>query len=121
VGRWTAAIQPQTGATDNLTLSINVDGSFAMTLTGTGSCSGTLSYYSGLTWTSTASGLSVAGSSMCSGAGVTCPGPAGTLTCGSTPPSSGACIYALSSNDNTLVLNACSDTLFIDGTYSRGP
>lgn len=117
VGRWTASVQPQTGATDSLTLALNADGSMTIALAGTGSCSGALSY-SGFSWTSTATSFTAAGAGTCSGAGVTCPGAAGMATCGTTGPMAGTCTYQLSNNNLTLVVSGCDNTI-VPGTFTH--
>ena len=117
IGTWTAAVSHQSGATDNLAFTLNSNGSLGISLTGTGTCSGSLSW-AGMTWTSTGSTVSLAGSPTCSGAGVSCPPPVGTLTCGSTGPGADSCSYALSNNNRSLTLTGCSTSVY-NATYTK--
>jgi hypothetical protein len=116
IATWTAAISPQTGATDKFALTLNSDKSLSMALSGTGSCSGSLSY-AGMTWSSSGSTLTISGTPTCTGAGVTCPAPVGTLGCSSTGPGASSCTYAMSNNNKSLVVSGCSDSTY-DATYT---
>ncbi len=126
VGKWTATVSPQAGATDNLLIAINADGSIAYTVTGTGACSGTLTV-TGLSWTTSGTTLATTWQAAfptgsCSGAGITCPGAAGTLTCSSSLFSPCSCGYQLASNNTSLVLSGCTNANdVLDATYSNGP
>jgi hypothetical protein len=116
VGTWSGAITPQMGDTDTLTLTFATGGALTVTVSGTGSCSGTVTQ-TGVKWMTAASTLSFDTSNMaCSGAGVMCAD--GALTCSSTLLSSGSCTFSISNNQ--LVLSACGnggDTL--NATYTR--
>jgi hypothetical protein len=119
IGNWSTTVSPQTDSTLTLGTAYNADGTVTYTITGTGMCTGSLSY-SGLRWASTSNTLTVSGTATCSGAGVTCPGSAGMLTCGSTGPAATTCNYALSSNNMSLTLSGCTMGADVfNATYTR--
>ena len=105
VGSWTQASSAG-GQTTQTTYEVNGDGTVVVTTTGSGSCTGTETV-TGLQWAATASEVTFSGTGTCSG-GLTC--GAITISCASNTTYSGACTYALSNNDDTLTLSACTGT-----------
>jgi hypothetical protein len=113
-GTWSVASTFGT-FTATQTVDISSGGSLTVTYTATSSsCSGTLTN-TGYQWAATASSITFSGTPVCTGS-ITC----GALSLSCTEASSfkaGSCTYALSDDNDTLALTACSGTS--DTTYIR--
>jgi hypothetical protein len=83
---------------------LNGDGSLVVTETGGGACSGAWTT-TGLAWAATSTEITFSGTGTCTG--TVSYGSLG-LTCSSSTSYTGACAYALSANDDTLTLSQCS-------------
>jgi hypothetical protein len=108
-GTWSAAVNT-TAFAGTVSLDFGADGSVTEILTATTilglACSGSETT-SGLTWSSSASTLTVGGAASCSGS-YTCGKT--TEACGtSTSLKAGTCAYALSNGNNTLTLSSCTN------------
>jgi hypothetical protein len=125
-GTWTYAIHRTVGTltvSGTLDVTLSSDGTEEETLTPTGICSGTVKF-TGVHWTSTATTVSLSGSPTCTGT-FTCTLPivgAQTESCTTLLSYSlaGTCEYALSSNDDSLVLNQCTKSTTPDGGQGTG-
>jgi hypothetical protein len=103
------------GFTFTTTINLAADGTATLTIAGSGSCSG-MQTYQGITWSSSSTTLTFSAPSTgpsCSGM-LTCmaAGTSVNIDCTQTQSMSqqtnGACTYALSNNNNTLTISACS-------------
>ena len=120
VGRWTRTTSTG-GAELTAVEALNADGTAAITLSGTGGCTGMIAY-TGLTWSSDATSIIFMGRGTCSGAvNCTISGTNVTIDCAHSPngPQEGACDYTLSSDANSLTISNCSGSFGGSTTYAR--
>jgi hypothetical protein len=116
-GVWTDT-ESTSGLSTTVTLDLNADGTMVWSQTVAANvddtCTGSLEF-TGLTWTSTSTAITVAGNPQCSGS-IQC-SMSGTQTCD--PSSGGSPIgsfdYTLSNNNDTLVLQLGGESL----TFTR--
>jgi hypothetical protein len=120
-GTWVQSVDEPGVATAKITMNLNADGSVAMTEVVTqwmgDPCTGSVSF-SGITWSSTASSLTLSGTPACTGT-IQCTslGPLSCSDVGATSVASGSVGYTLENGNDTLVLqNGSSGPL----TFTRG-
>jgi hypothetical protein len=116
VGNWATAGTFGT-LTVTETVDVSGDGTLSVKVSGmSASCSGAWTT-TGYTWAATATEITLSGKPACTGS-ITC--GALSLSCSggmNTALSTGSCTYALSNNDDTLALTAC--TGISNGTFTR--
>ncbi len=107
VGTWVSAYTVGT-VTVTETIEVNADGTLVVNAVGSGSgCTGAEAV-TGYEWAATSSSVTFSGTPACTG-GITC-GPVTVDCSGNQGFKAGSCTYALSNNDDTLALTACSGT-----------
>ena len=114
-GTWiTAGTLAGVTVTDNVI--VDGDGTLSVKSTASGSCTGT-EEWTGYSWAATSTSVTFSGTATCSGA-FTC-GAVSVNCSGSTDPplKTGSCTYAISDDNDTLALTACSGTA--DATLTR--
>jgi hypothetical protein len=114
---WSTKVDMGNG--DTVALGMNLHADQTVTFTeGPGTCTGSV-VFAGMTWSSTASTLTLTGTSTCSGAGLTCPS-GGALSCASQLVLTGStCNYQLSSDHMTLTLSNCNGDTGLVTTFTR--
>ncbi len=106
VGTWVSAYTVA-GITITETIEVDGDGTLIVNAVGSGSCTG-MEATTGYEWAATSTSVTFSGMPVCTG-GVTC-GPLTYDCTGNQGFKAGSCTYALSNNDDTLALTACSGT-----------
>ena len=115
VGKWTTAKSVGT-VTVTETVNLNANGTLVVQVTAaSATCSGTETT-TGFAWAATAASITFSGTADCTGA-ITC-GTVSVACSDSTGVKASACTYALSNNNDTLALTAC--TGIDDATFTRG-